>query len=517
MNQPPTNCSHDQLRLLLADQLPEARQAEITEHVAGCESCRQALESLAGDAGWWSEVEACFRTHAQQVGQSSSGHRMTSAESPECVHDSSDDDSFAADFVVDFLEPSNQPEALGRLGDYEIREVIGRGGMGVVLKGFQAELARFVAVKVMAPHLAASGAARQRFGREAKAAAAIVHPHVMPIHSVCTSARLPYLVMPFVACESLQQRIDHQGPLDTAETLRIGMQVAAALAASHAQGVVHRDVKPANILLEKGVDRVLLTDFGLARAADDASLTRTGIVTGTPQYMSPEQSRGEAIDARSDLFSLGSVMYAMCAGRPPFRAETTLAVLRRICDTQPRALREVNPSVPEWLERLVAQLHDKSPAERIPTAGDVAELLAQCLAHVQQPLVTPLPESLRPPPPKPAPPKPATRPIRVGLWIVAAIAACLLAAFAWQLVGWPFGTPPTSTSQEPSIANPDQPPQSPSLDGLTDSAIAQEISTLTHGLDELEDRANRDWDADSGDPLSAVPSWAPEPESEEME
>src|SRR5262245_59213986 len=165
--------------------------------------------------------------------------------------------------------------------------------MGIVLKGFQRELGRYVAVKVMAPHLAASGAARQRFVREARAAAAIVHPHVMPIHAVCTTARLPYLVMPFIACESLQQRIDRQGPLDVAETLRIAMQAAQGLAASHAQGLVHRDVKPANILLEKGVDRVMLTDFGLARAADDASLTHTRIVAGTPQYMSPEQSRGE--------------------------------------------------------------------------------------------------------------------------------------------------------------------------------------------------------------------------------
>jgi serine/threonine-protein kinase len=276
-------------------------------------------------------------------------------------------------------------------------------------------------------------------------------------------------------------------------------------------------VKPENILLEKGVDRVLLTDFGLARAADDASLTRTGIVTGTPQYMSPEQSRGEAIDARSDLFSLGSVMYAMCAGRPPFRAETTLAVLRRICDTQPRALREVNPSVPEWLERLVARLHDKSPDERIPTAGDVAELLAQCLAHVQQPLVAPLPESLQPPPPKPAPPKPTTRPIRVGLSIIAVTAACLLAVLSWQLIGWPFGTPATGASQEPPVSNPDQPPQSPSLDGLSDSAITQEISTFTQGLDELEDRAGRDWDANSSDPPSTAPPSASGPESEDAE
>lgn len=385
---PYTACDIDRLRRLLTDQLPERQQSEVAEHLVDCAGCRQTLESLAGDQSWWTEVESCLRTHAAEAIDS------TGLASP--LHEpAEEDESFTADFVVDFLEPSEQPNVLGQLGEYEILDVIGRGGMGVVLKGYQRELARFVAVKVMAPHLASSGAARQRFVREARAAAAIVHPHVMPIHSVCTTARLPYLVMPFVACESLQQRIDRQGPLEIIEILRIGLQASHGLAASHAQGLVHRDIKPANILLEKGVDRVMLTDFGLARAVDDASLTRTGIVTGTPQYMSPEQSCGEALDARSDLFSLGSVLYAMCAGRPPFRAESALAVLRRIIDTQPRSLREINPNVPEWLELLVARLHDKSPDRRLQSATEVASLLEQCLAHVQQPTTVDLPEMLK--------------------------------------------------------------------------------------------------------------------------
>ena len=193
------------------------------------------------------------------------------------------DDSFATDFAVDFLEPTDDSAMLGQLGDYEILEVIGRGGMGIVLKGHQRELNRYVAVKVLAPHLALSAAARKRFAREAQATAAVVNPHVMAIHAVAANAKLPYLVMPFVACESLQQRLDRQGPLDVKDVLRIGLQAASGLAAAHAQGLVHRDVKPANILLETSVDRVMLTDFGLARAVDDATLTRTGIIAGTPQ------------------------------------------------------------------------------------------------------------------------------------------------------------------------------------------------------------------------------------------
>ena len=198
------------------------------------------------------------------------------------------------DFTVEHLEPADEPNVLGRLGGYDVLEIIGRGGMGVVLKGFDRELKRCVAIKVLAPHLAQSSLARKRFAREAQAAAAVVHPNVLAIHQVQPNGRLPFLVMPLVAGESLAERLAAQGTLELKEILRIGMQAAAGLAAAHEQGLVHRDVKPANILLEKGVERAVLTDFGLARAADDVALTRWGIIAGTPQYMSPEQARGEA-------------------------------------------------------------------------------------------------------------------------------------------------------------------------------------------------------------------------------
>ncbi len=197
--------------------------------------------------------------------------------------------------------------------------------------------------------------------------------------------------MEYVPGRSLQERLDKEGPLALAEVLRIGMQTAAGLAAAHVQGLVHRDVKPANILLENGVERVRLTDFGLARAAADASMTQSGVVAGTPHYMAPEQSRGELTDHRADLFSLGSTLYAVCAGHPPFRAETPLAVLRRVSDDEPRPLREIAPDVPVWLEAIIARLMAKDPARRFQTAAEVAELLGRCLAHVQQPLLLALP------------------------------------------------------------------------------------------------------------------------------
>src|SRR5262249_3732946 len=153
----------------------------------------------------------------------------------------------------------------------------------------------------------------------------------------------------------------------------------------------HRDIKPANILLENGVERVRITDFGLARAVDDASLTRSGVVAGTPAYMSPEQAEGEHVDARSDLFSLGSVLYTLCAGHPPLRAESAMAVLRRVCLDTPRPLREVNPAVPEWLEALVAKLQAKKPAERYASAAEVAVELSRHLATLQSGGAAPTP------------------------------------------------------------------------------------------------------------------------------
>ena len=195
--------------------------------------------------------------------------------------------------MLKLLAPTDDDRMIGRWGTYEVVGVVGTGGMGVVLKAFDAALNRYVAIKVLAPHLGSSGAARKRFSREAQASAAVVHDNVIEIYGVAEAAGLPYLVMPYVRGPSLQRRLDDEGPLALAEILRVGMQAAAGLAAAHAQGLVHRDVKPANILLADGIERVKLTDFGLARAADDASLTKTGVIAGTPQYMSPEQARGE--------------------------------------------------------------------------------------------------------------------------------------------------------------------------------------------------------------------------------
>lgn len=395
---------------LLHGTLSAEQQAELTRHLDACAACREKLDRLAaGDDAWL----AAARDLGEQAPPEPALEQVMRA----IKHDAgpTETQTPAAD-CLDFLDPSEKPGHLGRLAHYEILQIIGQGGMGIVLKAMDESLQRVVAIKVLAPQLATNATARQRFQREARAAAAISHEHVVTIHAVDEAKGLPYLVMQYVAGVSLQERLDKSGPLGVKEILRIGHQAACGLAAAHPQGLVHRDVKPANILLENGVERVKLTDFGLARVADDASLTQSGFVAGTPQYMAPEQADGLRVDHRADLFSLGSVLYAMSTGRPPFRASTTAAVLRRVSEDEPRPVREINPEIPEWLEAIISKLHAKEPADRFQSAADVAELLGEHLAHLQQPARTPLPA--QPPPARPV--RGAPPPRRLG-WVVAAV------------------------------------------------------------------------------------------------
>ncbi len=290
-----------------------------------------------------------------------------------------------------FLGFTDKPGCLGMLGEYEVLEAVGSGGMGIVFRALDPRLNRIVAVKVLAPELAVQTIAVQRFLREARAAAAVSHPNVVSIFHVEDKQRPPFLVMEFIAGRSLQQKIDEKGALGVKEILRIGMQAARGIAAAHAQGLVHRDVKPANILLENGVERVKITDFGLARAVDDVGMTRTGTILGTPQYMSPEQANSQALDGRSDLFSLGCVLYAMATGRPPFRGNTTVEVILQVCEDEPTPIRDVNPDIPDWLAEIIDKLMAKSRADRFPAATEVADLLEGHLAHLQQPDAVPMP------------------------------------------------------------------------------------------------------------------------------
>jgi len=288
--------------------------------------------------------------------------------------------SSGADGPQTTAQPRRLPK---RLGEYEIIDFIGRGGMGVVLKAFDPKLRRLAAIKVLAPELASNPLSRKRFAREAQAVAAVNHENVVAVHAVAEAEGLPYLVMEYVAGLSLQERIEQGPPLGYADILRIGSQAAAGLAAAHAQRLIHRDIKPANILLDEA-GHAKITDFGLARAVDDTSLTKDGAMAGTPQYMAPEQINGAPADHRADLFSLGSVLYAMCAGRAPFEGENTMAILRCICDGKARPLKEVDAAIPDELVEIVELLHAKDPADRFHAAADVAALLRHHLEKLSR-------------------------------------------------------------------------------------------------------------------------------------
>jgi WD40 repeat protein len=359
------------LRDLLEDRLAPDEQAALSGHLETCAHCQAAIERLAAESRWWDEARALQDEEVPASCGSADTRLEIEMESP----------------AFPFLDPPKAPGYLGRFGPYDVIEFIGQGGSGMVFKAFDPALHRLVAIKVLAPQFAVSATARQRFFREARAAASICHDHVVTIHAVDEANSLPYLVMQYVAGKSLQERIDRTGPLELKEILRIGMQAASGLSAAHAQGLIHRDVKPSNILLENGIERVKLTDFGLARAVDDATLTQSGLIAGTPQYMSPEQAMGSAVDPRADQFGLGCVLYAMCTGHSPFRARTTMAVLRRVCDETQRPIRDGNPEIPVWFAAIVDRMLAKDPGHRYASCAEVASILAGHLARLQQPAV----------------------------------------------------------------------------------------------------------------------------------
>lgn len=369
------------------------RDAYLQQKCAGNDELRQRVETLL-DAHWNGSRFLLTPAVNQMAGDDSNSTvnleaATTDGESLDRTHDRESQRTVDAnaqnldEILLRFLAPSSKPGVLGRLANYEVREVLGRGAFGIVLKAFDEMLHRMVAIKVMSPELAATSPARKRFLREARSSASVRHENVVSIYAV-EERPFPYLIMEYVPGQTLRERIDTRGPLEIVDVLLLAKQIASGLAAAHAIGLIHRDIKPANILLESGPhERVKITDFGLARATDDASVTQSGVIAGTPMYMAPEQAQGETIDQRSDLFSLGSVLYVMTSGRPPFRASSTAAVLKRVTDDTPRPIPEILPSVPVWLCNIISRLHEKRPEDRFQSAAEVAMVLENCLKDLQ--------------------------------------------------------------------------------------------------------------------------------------
>jgi serine/threonine protein kinase len=271
------------------------------------------------------------------------------------------------------------PEAegeIGRLGAYRVLRVVGAGGMGVVFEAEDPVLERRVALKAMLPHLASNPTARERFIREARAAAKIQHDRVVPIYQVGEERGVPWLAMPFLRGETLDVRLRRQAPFLPEEVARIGAEVAEGLLAIHERGLIHRDVKPANIWLEGDEGHVKILDFGLARATGgEPQLTQAGAIVGSPAFMAPEQAGRQPVDARADLFALGCVLYLMATGALPFEGDDALSTLAAIASAEPIPPRQRHPPVPEELSDLILEMLAKKPQQRPASSREVREAL----------------------------------------------------------------------------------------------------------------------------------------------
>ncbi len=363
---------------------PAQLDRALAEHLAQCKRCQRRLSDSAAPASWWEAV-------AGYLGEPEPDETMPSLAIPAIAPHGEDAQTSEAEsagtesawgeaFPADLLEPPAHPELLGRLGRYEIERLIGSGGMGLVFRAFDPQLHRVVAVKLLAPQLAASATARERFAREARAVAALAHPHVVAIHDVVAEGSLPYLVMTYIDGVSLEELVQRRGPLSIDHTIQLGRQLCAALATAHEAGLIHRDIKPGNILCEADGQRAVLTDFGLVRTLDDATLTHSGILAGTPHFMAPEQARGNVVGPQADLWGVGAVLYFALTGRPPFDAEHPMAVLHQVCSVRPEPVERLRAEVPPALAKTIRQLLEKRPADRYRNCGSLKDDLDQ-LAH----------------------------------------------------------------------------------------------------------------------------------------
>lgn len=371
------SCPAEELLLdYVAKRLDESTRQRVQEHLDACHQCSESVAWMSQNL--LKEITDEFEEESQAT-EGLAGEESVGADTEAWA--GVDD----GEFDVRQFSPSPNKNALGRLGKYDILGVLGRGGMGIVFKAFDEQLRRTVAIKVLNRRLSNSDTARRRFIREARAAAGINHHNVVTIHAVEEHEHCPFLVMEYVDGGSLREHIRKNGTLEPLEVVRLSREIASGLAAAHAQGVIHRDIKPGNIMLEDGAVRVKIGDFGLARVAvDNVELTSRELAVGTPTYMSPEQVKGKKVDLRSDLFSLGCVMYAMIAGQSPFRGQHALEVAHKVAEVTPQPLEKTIEGTPTMLSDMVAKLLEKEPDDRYQSATEVAEVLGRYLAVLNE-------------------------------------------------------------------------------------------------------------------------------------
>ncbi len=391
-----TDCQPERLARFLAGSVSAEETQKIERHLNVCRDCQQHIERSAANAESWNKASEFLntKTDAPDVTRAI-GMLMTGPASQFSTRliEQSTTHQATLEYLRCWLREEEGSQCIGRLAQYEVTDLVGRGGMGLVLKARDTSLDRTVAIKTLAPHLVDHHKARADFFREATLAASLRHPHLIEIYSVDTWDGIPYLVMPFFSGALHSHCADRT--LSLMEILSVTRQIAEGLAAIHARDLVHRDIKPSNVLLEDDMDSVVISDFGLARAADGQAVTMTGMLAGTPAFMSPEQARGEKIDGRSDIFSLGSLMYWLAAGRTPFEAENSYGTIRGIVEQPHNPVLNCRPDLPSWFDQLLNRMLIKDRDSRRDTAAEIADRLAQCLGHCQNPSQTPLPSVLR--------------------------------------------------------------------------------------------------------------------------
>ncbi|MCA9138124.1 MAG: serine/threonine protein kinase [Planctomycetales bacterium] len=405
----------------------------LLSHLDSCERCQHAVAQMSADDLFYCQSRDALRS----TGLTSHDWRKECGDAVEPARPETSNPAVVS-LVRSLLGPSDDERSLGRLGHFEILGVVGSGGMGIVLKARSIAMDRIVAIKIPQPQYWQSPETLRTLEREARSAAAVVHPNVISIYHVDRYRDVPYLVMPYLPGQSLEHRIRQSGQMSIDESLRITRQVAAALAAAHACGVVHRDVKPANILLGAGTERVVLSDFGLAKIQSDATCTATGTFAGTPLYLSPEQASGCGAGPAGDIYSLGTVLWTMLCGQPPMAGMHAHAIVRRIADSKLPPLSEQRSDLPDWMLRLIARLHADAPADR-PGADELAGWIEACQRHMVDGQAVVLPEALR---------TEQIKPKRSLRW-VASLAAFTLLLF----VGWLFRGAIDPDSDASSVAS----------------------------------------------------------------
>jgi serine/threonine protein kinase len=364
--------SADVLGQFLADTLPQPLASAAEEHVRGCAHCRARLKEYGDDAElreWLPRARGVPSGPPHEPALQRVLEQLRVSPPQPAVKNA----SLAGREGPSFLAPPQQEGDLGTLGPYRIETELGRGGMGIVFRGFDTDLQRTVAVKVLRPDLA-DEQARARFVREAQAVARVNHDHVVRVYSVVSPPEAPpYLVMEYLGGPTLLELIRSRERLDPREAGAIIAQAAEGLAAAHAAGLIHRDIKPSNIMLDPGTGRAKITDFGLARIGEAPStMTQEGALAGTPTYMSPEQARGlEPLDARTDVYSLGVTLYEALTGAAPFRGAPHM-VLQQVVGDEPRPPRRLNDRVPRDLETICLKAMAKEPSRRYQTAREFA-------------------------------------------------------------------------------------------------------------------------------------------------